>query len=86
MPETSNSKSYVRVDEIEEICRRFDSAAMSIGALSAEAHEALAIAMNTIGGRSNSGEGGEDPKRYGTNRNSKLNRLLLDVLGLLQTI
>ena len=75
VPEASNSKSYVRVDEIEEICRRFDSAAMSIGALSAEAHEALAIAMNTIGGRSNSGEGGEDPKRYGTNRNSKIKQI-----------
>lgn len=64
-----------RVDPIEEICRRFDSAAMSIGALSAEAHEALAIAMNTIGGRSNSGEGGEDPLRFSTNKNSKIKQI-----------
>ena len=53
---------------------------MSLGALSPEAHEAIAVAMNTIGGRSNSGEGGEDPARYGTIRNSKSSRLLLDVL------
>ncbi len=46
---------------MEEILPRFDSAGMSLGALSPEAHEAIAIAMNTIGGRSNSGEGGEDP-------------------------
>ncbi len=47
-------------------CARFDSAGMCLGALSPEAHEALAIAMNRLGGRSNSGEGGEDPARYGT--------------------
>ncbi len=63
------------VDEVNEICRRFDSAAMSIGALSSEAHQALAIAMNTIGGRSNSGEGGEDPKRFNTNLNSKIKQI-----------
>ncbi|MBT8092875.1 MAG: glutamate synthase large subunit, partial [Gammaproteobacteria bacterium] len=49
------------VESIEKILPRFDSAGMSLGALSPEAHEALAIAMNRIGGRSNSGEGGEDP-------------------------
>ncbi len=48
---------------------------MSLGALSPEAHEAIAIAMNTIGGRSNSGEGGEDPVRYGTIRNSKIKQI-----------
>ena len=48
---------------------------MSLGALSPEAHEAIAIAMNTIGGRSNSGEGGEDPARYGTIRNSKIKQI-----------
>jgi glutamate synthase (NADPH/NADH) large chain len=56
------------VEPIESIVRRFDSAAMSLGALSPEAHEALAIAMNRLGGRSNSGEGGEDPARYGTDK------------------
>ncbi len=58
-----------------EIMKRFDSAAMSVGALSPEAHESLAIAMNTIGGRSNSGEGGEDSKRFGTNKNSKIKQV-----------
>ncbi|HET7465255.1 MAG TPA: glutamate synthase large subunit [Candidatus Dormibacteraeota bacterium] len=55
------------LDEVEparEIVKRFVSTAMSLGALSPEAHEALAIAMNTIGARSNSGEGGEDPEAY----------------------
>jgi len=52
------------VEPIEEIRRRFTTAGMSCGALSPEAHECLAIAMNRIGGKSNSGEGGEDPKRY----------------------
>ena len=45
---------------------------MSLGALSEEAHQALAEAMNEIGGKSGSGEGGEDPSRYGTNKNSKI--------------
>jgi glutamate synthase (NADPH/NADH) large chain/glutamate synthase (ferredoxin) len=52
------------VEPIEDIRKRFTTAGMSLGALSPEAHEALAIAMNRIGGKSNSGEGGEDPKRF----------------------
>jgi glutamate synthase (ferredoxin) len=52
------------VEPVEKIFPRFMTAAMSLGALSPEAHEVLAIAMNRIGGRSNSGEGGEDPARY----------------------
>src|SRR3546814_13099890 len=48
---------------------------MSLGALSPEAHEALAIAMNRLGGRSNSGEGGEDPARYGTEKMSKIKQV-----------
>ena len=52
------------VEPIEEIRRRFTTAGMSLGALSPEAHETLAIAMNRIGGKSNSGEGGEDPRRF----------------------
>lgn len=55
--------------------QRFDTAAMSLGALSPEAHEALAIAMNRLGGRSNSGEGGEDPLRYGTDKVSKIKQV-----------
>ncbi|MEI6337149.1 MAG: glutamate synthase large subunit, partial [Verrucomicrobiota bacterium] len=52
------------VESIEDIRRRFTTAGMSLGALSPEAHETLAIAMNRIGGKSNSGEGGEDPVRF----------------------
>ena len=52
------------VEPVSEIVRRFSTGAMSYGSISAEAHETLAIAMNRIGGRSNSGEGGEDPSRY----------------------
>ena len=63
------------VEPIEEILPRFDSAGMSLGALSPEAHEALATAMNRLGGRSNSGEGGEDPARYGTERTSKIKQV-----------
>ena len=63
------------VEPAESILRRFDSAGMSLGALSPEAHEALAIAMNRLGGRSNSGEGGEDPARYGTERMSKIKQV-----------
>ncbi|MGO1233531.1 MAG: glutamate synthase large subunit, partial [Marinobacter sp.] len=63
------------VEPVENIFPRFDSAAMSLGALSPEAHEALAVAMNTLGGRSNSGEGGEDPARYGSNKRSKIKQV-----------
>lgn len=63
------------VEPIEAILPRFDSAGMSLGALSPEAHEALATAMNRLGGRSNSGEGGEDPARYGTERVSKIKQV-----------
>ncbi len=52
------------VEPIEAILRRFKTGAMSYGSISKEAHEALAIAMNRIGGKSNTGEGGEDPDRY----------------------
>jgi glutamate synthase (NADPH/NADH) large chain len=63
------------VESEEAILARFDSAGMSLGALSPEAHEALAIAMNRLGGRSNSGEGGEDPVRYGTEKVSKIKQV-----------
>ncbi|WP_018718655.1 glutamate synthase large subunit [Arhodomonas aquaeolei] len=64
-----------QVEPLTEILKRFDSAGMSLGALSPEAHEALAIAMNRLGGRSNSGEGGEDPARFGTERMSKIKQV-----------
>ncbi len=63
------------VESVEAILKRFDSAGMSLGALSPEAHEALATAMNRLGGRSNSGEGGEDPARYGTEKMSKIKQV-----------
>src|ERR1700719_4739752 len=63
------------VEPISAVLARFDSAGMSLGALSPEAHEALAIAMNRLGARSNSGEGGEDPARYGTEKNSKIKQV-----------
>jgi glutamate synthase (NADPH/NADH) large chain len=64
-----------QVESVTAILARFDSAGMSLGALSPEAHEALAIAMNRLGARSNSGEGGEDPARYGTEKNSKIKQV-----------
>ena len=67
--------SLEEVEPVEDILVRFDSAGMSLGALSPEAHEALAIAMNRLGARSNSGEGGEDPSRYGTERMSRIKQV-----------
>ncbi|HTI70468.1 MAG TPA: glutamate synthase large subunit [Candidatus Limnocylindria bacterium] len=63
------------VEPIEDIRRRFTTAGMSLGALSPETHECLAIAMNSIGGKSNSGEGGEDPVRYSTEKNSAIKQV-----------
>ncbi|MEP6667671.1 MAG: glutamate synthase large subunit [Chthoniobacter sp.] len=60
------------VESIEDIRVRFTTAGMSLGALSPEAHETLAIAMNRIGGKSNSGEGGEDPERFKRRPNGDL--------------
>lgn len=66
------------LENVEPACalyQRFDTAAMSIGALGPEAHEALAIAMNRLGGSSNSGEGGEDARRFNTERNSRIKQI-----------
>ena len=68
----------IPLDEVEPasaLLPRFDSAGISLGALSPEAHEALAIAMNRLGCRSNSGEGGEDPVRYRTEKMSKIKQV-----------
>ena len=70
-----NAVNIADVEPASELFKRFDTAAMSIGALSPEAHEALAEAMNSIGGNSNSGEGGEDPARYGTNKVSRIKQV-----------
>ncbi|WP_100456771.1 glutamate synthase large subunit [Mycobacteroides abscessus] len=67
----------VPLDEVEpasEIVKRFSTGAMSFGSISAEAHETLAIAMNRLGGRSNSGEGGEDPRRFTPDENGDWRR------------
>jgi glutamate synthase domain-containing protein 2/glutamate synthase domain-containing protein 1/glutamate synthase domain-containing protein 3 len=68
----------VPLDEVEpaaDILARFSTAAMSLGSLSPEAHETLAVALNRVGGRSNSGEGGEDPARFGTERSSAIKQV-----------
>jgi glutamate synthase (NADPH/NADH) large chain len=62
------------VEPVEDIVKRFATGAMSYGSISAEAHETLAIAMNRLGARSNTGEGGEDPKRYVPDANGDLRR------------
>lgn len=67
--------SLEQVEPKEEIFKRFVSAAMSIGAISQEAHETLAIAMNQIGAKSNSGEGGEDKVRYHSDKMSKIKQV-----------
>jgi len=69
------------VEPVESIMKRFKTGAMSYGSISKEAHEALAIAMNRIGGRSNTGEGGEDPERFtwtneqGDSKNSNIKQV-----------
>lgn len=63
------------VESVEKIMTRFATGAMSYGSISQEAHETLAIAMNSIGAKSNTGEGGENPKRFGTNKNSKIKQV-----------
>ncbi len=67
--------SIDKVEPIAEITRRFDSAAMSLGSISPEAHEALAEAMRRLGGCSNSGEGGESPERLKSPQNSKIKQV-----------
>jgi glutamate synthase (NADPH/NADH) large chain len=71
------STGPVPLDEVEPasaIIRRFSTGAMSYGSISAEAHETLAIAMNRLGGKSNTGEGGEDPERFTPDPNGDLRR------------
>lgn len=63
------------VEPVESIVRRFKTGAMSYGSISQEAHECMAKAMNALGGKSNSGEGGENPERYGTDRCSAIKQV-----------
>ena len=72
-----SDRSSISIDEvepIEEIVKRFSTGAMSYGSISQEAHETMAIAMNRLGGKSNTGEGGEDPERYVTMPNGDSKR------------
>ncbi|MCA1690193.1 MAG: glutamate synthase subunit alpha, partial [Actinobacteria bacterium] len=71
-------RTPIPIDEVEpwtEIVKRFVTGAMSLGSLSREAHENLAIAMNELGGKSNTGEGGEDPERFLDNRRSAIKQV-----------
>ena len=72
IPSSGGPVPLEEVEPIEDIRRRFTTAGMSLGAISPEAHECLAIAMNRIGGKSNSGEGGEDPARFHRRPNGDL--------------
>jgi glutamate synthase (NADPH/NADH) large chain len=73
------SRTAISIDEVEsvsDIVKRFSTGAMSYGSISAEAHETLAVAMNSIGGKSNTGEGGEDPERlYDPSRRSSIKQV-----------
>src|SRR5260221_3796020 len=81
--EMTSERKRISIDEVEPvdaIMRGFKTGAMSYGSISKEAHETLAIAMNRIGGKSNTGEGGEDPARYipdanGDSRNSAIKQV-----------
>jgi glutamate synthase (ferredoxin) len=76
--ELVSASEPVALDEVEpadEIVKRFSSGAMSHGALSAEAHELVAVALNRLGAKANSGEGGEDPERFGTERNCRIKQV-----------
>jgi len=76
--ELNSDREPISIDEVEPIdaiFKRFSTAAMSMGSISQEAHETLAVAMNRIGAKSNSGEGGEDNARYGTEKNSKIKQI-----------
>ena len=63
------------VQSAAEIVKRFCTGAMSLGSISTETHEALALAMNSLGGKSNTGEGGEDPSRFADSRRSSIKQV-----------
>jgi glutamate synthase domain-containing protein 2/glutamate synthase domain-containing protein 1/glutamate synthase domain-containing protein 3 len=73
-----NAELPVPIEEVEpasEIVKRFVTGAMSLGSISPETHETIAVAMNRIGGKSNTGEGGEDPARFGDERRSAIKQV-----------
>jgi glutamate synthase domain-containing protein 2 len=74
----TDSSTAIPIDEVEPataIMKRFCTGAMSLGSISRETHETLAIAVNTIGGRSNTGEGGEDVERFSDQRRSSIKQV-----------
>ncbi|ARS88409.1 glutamate synthase large subunit [Natrarchaeobaculum aegyptiacum] len=73
------------VEPVEDLVERFSTAAMSLGSLSPEAHETNSIAMNRIGGKSNSGEGGEPPERFGTERECNVKQVASGRFGVTST-
>ncbi len=75
VPDENGGVPIDEVESVDSIVRRFKTGAMSYGSISKEAHECLAVAMNRLGGKSNSGEGGEDPERLGTERNSAIKQV-----------
>ena len=75
LPDTTQGYENQKISTLDEIYQKFTVSSMSLGALSEEAHQALAIAMNRLGGKSGSGEGGEDPIRYDTEKNSKIKQI-----------
>ena len=75
LPETTNNNVVLEEDLLKGLFKKFTVSSMSLGALSEEAHQALAIAINQIGGKSGSGEGGEDPARFNNEKNSKIKQI-----------
>ena len=75
LPETTNNNVVLEDDSLKDLYKKFTVSSMSLGALSEEAHQALATAINQIGGKSGSGEGGEDPARFGNEKNSKIKQI-----------
>ena len=74
-PERACAAGERNVEPADAIAKRFAGAAMSLGSISPEAHETIAVALNRLGAMSNSGEGGEDPARFGTERNSAVKQV-----------
>ncbi|MDA9209883.1 glutamate synthase-related protein, partial [Acidimicrobiia bacterium] len=75
LPDTTEGYENQKIASLDEIYQKFTVSSMSLGALSEEAHQALAIAMNRLGAKSGSGEGGEDPARYDNEKNSKIKQI-----------
>ena len=85
----ASGRTPVALDEVEpalNIVRRFNTGAMSYGSISKEAHECMAIAMNRLGGRSNTGEGGEPEERYHSESNSKIKQVASARVGVTSKI